>query len=64
MPTAVADLTPTTLWSRFDELTTVPRPSKREEQVRAWVRAWAEVFALFPCVGNEAFVNEPGNGIV
>ena len=41
MPTAVAELTPTSLWSSFDDLTTVPRPSKREEQVQAWARAWA-----------------------
>jgi dipeptidase D len=41
MPNAVAELSPTSLWSRFADLTTVPRPSKREEKVRAWVQAWA-----------------------
>ncbi|NIQ85693.1 MAG: beta-Ala-His dipeptidase [Acidobacteria bacterium] len=41
MPSAVAELTPSSLWSRFDALTRVPRPSKKEERVRAWVLEWA-----------------------
>ena len=41
MASAVAALRPTSLWSQFDALTTVPRPSKKEERVRAWVRDWA-----------------------
>jgi len=41
MAPTVAELTPTSLWSCFAELTTVPRPSKKEERVRAWVLAWA-----------------------
>ena len=41
MPHAVAELSPASLWSRFDSLTTIPRPSRREERVRAWVLEWA-----------------------
>jgi dipeptidase D len=41
MPSAVAELSPSLLWSHFDQLTTVPRPSKNEERVRAWVLEWA-----------------------
>jgi len=41
MATAVAELSPSSLWSHFDQLTTVPRPSKKEERVRAWVFDWA-----------------------
>jgi dipeptidase D len=46
MPNAVAELSPASLWSRFDSLTTIPRPSRREEQVRAWVREWAAEHAF------------------
>lgn len=42
MAEQVAQLEPTSLWAQFSELTTVPRPSKREEQVRQWVREWAD----------------------
>ena len=41
MASAVASLQPGSLWSRFDALTTVPRPSKKEGRVREWVRVWA-----------------------
>jgi dipeptidase D len=41
MPSAVAELSPSSLWSHFDQLTGVPRPSRREERVRAWVFEWA-----------------------
>ena len=34
-------LEPAGLWRLFEELTTIPRPSKKEEQVLAWVDAWA-----------------------
>jgi len=36
------DLQPTALWSFFAELAAVPRPSKKEERVRARVRALAQ----------------------
>jgi dipeptidase D len=36
-----AGLEPAGLWRLFEELTTIPRPSKKEEAVLAWVDAWA-----------------------
>lgn len=36
-----AGLEPARLWQLFAELTTIPRPSKKEEAVLAWVDAWA-----------------------
>ena len=49
MPSAVAELSPSSLWSHFDRLTTVPRPSRKEERVRAWVFEWAETHAFETC---------------
>ncbi len=44
-PPAVANpfagLEPARLWQLFAELSTIPRPSKKEEAVLAWVDAWA-----------------------
>jgi dipeptidase D len=37
MATFVAELEPRTLWSHFDRLLAIPRPSKREEAARAYV---------------------------
>jgi len=39
--TAFAGLEPARLWELFAELTTIPRPSKNEAAVLAWVDAWA-----------------------
>ncbi len=36
--TAVAELEPKHLWKRFYEITQVPRPSKKEEKIRAHIR--------------------------
>ncbi|MDZ4804042.1 MAG: beta-Ala-His dipeptidase [Candidatus Eisenbacteria bacterium] len=36
-----AGLMPVRLWELFAELTTIPRPSRKEEAVLAWVDAWA-----------------------
>ena len=33
---------PAAFWRRFDELTTIARPSRREEQVIEWVQRWAD----------------------
>lgn len=46
MRSAVADLSPSSLWSHFDRLTQVPRPSRKEERVRAWVFDWAQTERL------------------
>jgi dipeptidase D len=36
-----AGLEPAGLWRLFEELAAIPRPSKREEAVLAWIDAWA-----------------------
>ncbi len=40
--TFVAELQPQALWKHFDDLLTIPRPSKHEEKARAYVIAVAE----------------------
>lgn len=40
-PESVADLRPGSVWSRFDELTRIPRPSRKEEGAVEWIRAIA-----------------------
>lgn len=35
------DLNPQIVWSIFEEITKIPRPSKKEEKIRAWIRKWA-----------------------
>jgi dipeptidase D len=44
--TAVELLEPGLLWTRFAELTGIPRPSKEEAAARAWVLAWADARAF------------------
>ena len=39
---ALADLEPALVWTRFLELTRIPRPPKEEEQAREHVLAWAQ----------------------
>ncbi len=46
MPGTVAELSPSSLWSHFDQLTNVPRPSGKEDRVRAWVFEWAAIHAF------------------
>ena len=33
----ISQLEPKSLWTYFDKLNAIPRPSKKEERVRAWV---------------------------
>ncbi len=54
----VAALSPSSLWSHFDRLTTVPRPSKKEARVRAWVLEWAQAH------GFESREDAAGNIVV
>jgi dipeptidase D len=58
MASAVAELDPRSLWSYFDRLTAVPRPSKKEERVRAWVLDWARTH------GFETREDRAGNIVV
>ncbi len=38
----IKDLEPQIVWKMFDEISKIPRPSKREEKIRGWCRTWAE----------------------
>lgn len=42
----LAELQPTQVWSIFDEITRIPRPSKHEEGVRTYLRDFATKHAL------------------
>jgi dipeptidase D len=55
---ALASLEPVLLWSRFEELTRIPRPPKEEEAARAHVLAWAADRGL------ERDVDDEGNVVV
>jgi dipeptidase D len=52
----LAGLEPAGVWSRFAELTGVPRPPKEEERVRDHVLAWAERLCLVSMVDGEGNV--------
>ena len=41
MNTEIRQLEPKNLWNKFADLNAVPRPSKKEEQVRAFLRDFA-----------------------
>jgi dipeptidase D len=42
MPEKVlANLEPQLVWNIFEEITKIPRPSKKEEKIRSWVKKWA-----------------------
>lgn len=42
MSDRIGDLEPRSLWAHFEELTRIPRPSKHEDEVAAWIDALAE----------------------
>ncbi|MBN1328901.1 MAG: beta-Ala-His dipeptidase [Candidatus Heimdallarchaeota archaeon] len=37
----IGNIEPKIVWSIFEEITTIPRPSKKEDKIRKWVRNWA-----------------------
>lgn len=41
MSSPLADLDPQIVWNYFDEIRKIPRPSKHEEKIQAWIRDWA-----------------------
>ncbi len=60
--TFVSELQPTSLWSHFDTLLTIPRGSKKEEAARAHVVRIAENAGLdcvVDSVGN-VVIRKPG----
>lgn len=38
----LGDLEPKLVWEIFEEITTIPRPSKKEEKIRSWIKNWAK----------------------
>ena len=55
MSTDIKSLEPRSLWAHFSDLNAVPRPSKREERVIAFMRAFGESLGLpttVDAVGN------------
>lgn len=54
----ILKLQPEALWKNFYELTQIPRPSKKEEQVRAFLKNFGED------LGFETIVDEIGNVII
>jgi dipeptidase D len=38
----ISNLEPKIVWEIFEQITQVPRPSKKEEKIRAWVKEWAK----------------------
>jgi len=54
----ILKLEPKSLWKNFYELTQIPRPSKKEEQVREFLKKFGEDLGL------ETIVDEVGNVII
>jgi dipeptidase D len=54
----ILELKPESLWKSFYELTQIPRPSKKEEKVRAFLKKFGEDLGL------ETIVDEIGNVII
>lgn len=54
----IKDLTPSVVWNNFYGITRIPRPSKHEEKIRAYLLKWAEEHAV------EAFTDDTGNVIM
>ena len=58
MSTSVRNLSPETLWKNFADLNSIPRASKKEEQVIAFAKNFGEKLSL------ETLVDEVGNVII
>ena len=58
MASAVSGLEPSTLWNNFAALSRIPRPSKQEEQVLAWLQEFAAARGL------ESQQDETGNIVI
>ena len=64
MASAISGLEPAALWDNFAALSRIPRPSKQEEQVLAWLKEFADTRSLEwqqDEVGNIG-VRRPGSG--
>ncbi len=58
MNEAITQLEPTAVWTHFEALNAVPRPSKKEERVIAFMKAFGEDLGL------ETIVDSIGNVII
>lgn len=58
MSSEIRQLEPTVLWNKFADLNAVPRPSKKEERVIAFMKSFGENLGL------ETIVDEVGNVII
>ncbi|WP_308993404.1 aminoacyl-histidine dipeptidase [Mariniflexile litorale] len=58
MNSEIRQLQPTQLWNKFADLNAVPRPSKKEERVIAFIKNFGE------SLGLETMVDEVGNVII
>jgi len=58
MNQAVANLSPSSVWTNFERLNEVPRPSKHEERVIAFMQAFGHRLGL------ETLTNADGNVLI
>jgi dipeptidase D len=58
MQTTISELEPRAMWQHFADLNAVPRPSKKEEKVIAFMKAFGERLGL------ETLVDDTGNVII
>ena len=58
MSTSIEQLEPKEIWKNFSALNAVPRPSKKEERVIAFMKKFGEDLGL------ETFIDEVGNVII
>ncbi len=58
MSTAIRELEPKAVWGHFADLNAVPRPSKKEERVIAFIKEFGQKLSL------PTFVDEVGNVII
>src|SRR5690606_41308852 len=54
----VRDLEPQVVWNNFEDLNAVPRPSKKEERVIAFIKSYGEKLEL------DTYVDHVGNVII
>ena len=58
-------LEPKIVWELFEEISRIPRESKKEEKIRDWVKAWANIYnipAKEDKVGNILLTKEASKG--
>jgi len=63
MSVTLTELEPHVVWNYFDEIRKIPRPSKHEEKIQAWLKAWAEEqgFAVHEDAAGNLVVSVPAS---